>query len=547
MILGKIYLQKYTWLDTTEVEERNYYSEETAIISPKIEITELLIAGSLSDIQLTKEAINTNDSKLYLESGNVKFSLLDATTNSISPLTISEYLGIYEYNNLIKFIVTIEDNHNNELFKGMLYRNGLDYNERKNNILDILVVSLEQEYKNYYQNKFLFDIGFNTLLNINHTGFKAKLLSSLLNELFPTIEIVMSDSILNYYVARNPYLYKPNTRFYHDMVNIRSGYESFNRDKISRMTYLNSLCVSMGWVWYIYNEKLYIKNRHELDFTERVINWNTEVMNHSVMNVTPDISFDFITIEDGRFFSNGVLLSVATAYATLQSLQGVRKKLFKQNIGYDNNTQPFNNMTLDGNTYQLNYANYTNIYLDSENNKHTFRRYNIYQPSPNVTSEVNEYSQNRTLQLSPYVCSQENGAGLDISLARTTGGYIDIGNGNFFVTNIPQGNNDFRYTGNAGQALFLYDAGLDRYITYDDYTNLRYYNTFADNFQRFSSYNEQILFEVEINGLITNPLQTFKFSGYPYYNLSNINFSLQSLSYNLNKRTSKLILQKDIG
>ena len=545
MIRGKIYIQKYSWADTVPVTERNLYSDATVSISPRIEITDLLISGSLSEIEYTKEAINANDNKLYLESSNFSFNLLDATNSGLSPLTVSDYLGLYEYDNTYKFVITVEDNHDNIYIKGLLYKDGISYQDRKNNIISLLAVGFENEFKDYYQNSKLPDLSFNTLLNINLSGFKARLLKSVLQDLF-NIDVEFSSSILNYYISRTPYYYKPHTDFFRQLINIRSGYECFRRDEITKMTFLNSICLSMGWVWYIYNDVLYIKNRHERNYTERVINWETEIMNHSVKNVQPDITFDNVLIDSGSFFSNGTLLSPAYSTASFQSLQGQRMSVYKSEIGYDNYIQPFYNLYLDGTTYNIGYNNYTTIYQNSDNNKHTFKKYNVYQPQPAITNEVFEYPDNRTLLLTPYVNTQDNAGGIDITLARTTGGYIDIGNGNFFSTNIALGDNDFRYTGNAGMSLFLYDSDIDKYITYDDYTNLRYSNTFKDNFAKYSKFNERIMFEVDVNGLITNPLLSFKISNYPYWSIENDTFSLQALSYDLNRNTSKLILQKDL-
>lgn len=91
---------------------------------------------------------------------------------------------------------------------------------------------------------------------LNLAGLDFKTAERIINYNF-TNQILSEDSkvfLRDYFIADNPYTYANSSRFQDyggTTIHIRTGYKCFYQDEISRFEWFDSLCLSMGWVWFL--------------------------------------------------------------------------------------------------------------------------------------------------------------------------------------------------------------------------------------------------------------------------------------------------------
>lgn len=541
----KILCQKYTWLDEVEIKDVNFFSNGQRVVSPPIDLTDYLIKNSLGKFTLGIQNIDSGDFSLYIESGNVSFQLLNGKEWQYGQ-GISEYFGVYNLNKRQKFLVKFITDDGQQVFEGIIYGHNLDFLNRESEVLSVLVVGFEKEFKDYYSNIRLKEVsGWTNLPGISLQGLQVIPLIDVLEQNFNSefLQIELSPALLNYKVAKYPYFYTPIPQFNGGTAFIKTGYESFRRDLCSTFDWINSTVLPMGWVYFFEGRKLHIKNLYELSYDVQVIDFEKTNITHSVENEIDDAVIENIIIDDGKYYSNGYLLTPTTSnpypgFSTAQYVGGERKNVFSYQHDFSSRTLPWRNITFNGiDIYKIFYGNKTNIYLDTTEGGYRFREFTVWLPIPTVTYKEYFYDKNKTLKISPYIVSERNAGGLDINNARQSGGYLDIGNGNFFTSNIQMGDNDFRYTGSAANSLVLYNELTDKFETYFDYIQKP---AFSNNMAKYLRNDAQLIFTLEVGELITSLAKTVLLNNYSFFILNGKKFTLQGLEFDIVKKTSSL-------
>lgn len=538
----KMLCRKYKWTDETDMRKVNFFSDSThKIAGQEIDLLDFMVDNTFSGIESNIENIDPSDYSLYIESANMSLQVWNRKEIS-SNFYISDFFGIYTFNTKLKFLVSFFDDNNQLIFKGIIYKDGVKFPVRETEHLVLNVVSFEKEFKEYFKTEKLKACDF--IDNPDLRGFASAGLAGILNVNLNSsfTNINLHEGVNNWNVVKHPYMFYPWPGFRNAFIFCKTGYESFRRDECTIYDWLNSTCLPMGWQWFFYNGQFHIKERADLSYPVLELNYDNTFIEHSIDNKILDQRIDNVIIDDGEFYSNGRLLSpVSVGYLGGQKyLGGERKIIYSGKNYYSNDSLPFQSLQYySGNQYELHYGNkfVRSVFRGTD---HDFIEVSVYQPEPNISGRPFSYSSNNSLWLKPYINSQNHAAGLDITLARVSGGYIDIGNGNFFATNIPMGNNDFRYTGHAANSLYRYNSALGRQELYSDYIRTQ---TFRNNFKKFTlaeAQLQQIPLIIKTNQIITNPLQVVKILNYPYYNFAVKLMSIQGLKCDPFTRQSEI-------
>jgi len=484
-----------------------------------------MIDNTFSGLEHNIENIDPTNNKLYIETANLSLEVWNRKQITDN-FFISDFFGVYNYNTKLKFLVLFFNNNNKLIFKGIIYKSGTNFPVREHERLKLTIVSFEKEFKEYYKNKFLKEVEFNP--DPDHYGYQTAGITGIIRANLDSafIRVNLSEGINNWSMTKYPYLFSYAPGYSFQFINSKTGYESFRRDNCSIYDWLNSFCLPMGWIWLFYNGEFYIKERCDLSFPVLEIDYNHSNIEHAIENRLNDIRVDNIIIDDGNYYSNKRLLS-PVGPGGIQYLGGTRKNVYSNINYYNNKNQPYYSIGFTPNVYEIQYNNKTMIFLDEGEKDFRFHEYSVYQTGTQINRKLVTYPRNNTLILNPYINSEQNAAGLDISLARTSGGYIDIGNGNFFASNIPMGNNDFRYTGHAANSLVRYNSQMGLNEQFPDYI-LR--QSFKRNFAPFIRSEQEILMTIKTNLEITDPFQVIKIKNYPYYDFGNKLMSIQGLN-----------------
>ena len=92
-------------------------------------------------------------------------------------------------------------------------------------------------------------------------------------------------------------------------------------------------------------------------------------------------------------------------------------------------------------------------------------------------------------------------------------------------------------TGHAGHSVVTYNSVTGKLQTYEFYSQSE---NFKANFKKFVKTNEDVILEIEVAELITNPLQRIHIDNFPYYDIDSKDFIIESLSFNYFDKTTIL-------
>ena len=289
----------------------------------------------------------------------------------------------------------------------------------------------------------------------------------------------------------------------------------------------------MGWVWFFYLGKLVMRERRDNDFPIRHIDYNKLIIRNGLTNRVEQFQCANVIIKSGEYFGTAT---------DIYYNRGGTDTIYSNTNDYTNITFPF---------YKLNFSS-PNSYFTTPNSNHIYRvnasqdewRYsysrNRYTTAINssVTGIEWNYDIKKTIIISPYICSKDNAGGIDTLNARTnTGAYY--GNGNFYYAAAREdtGTSKILYTGHAGHSVVTYNSVTGKLQTYEFYSQSE---NFKANFKKFVKTNEDVILEIEVAELITNPLQRIHIDNFPYYDIDSKDFIIESLSFNYFDKTTIL-------
>lgn len=548
----KIHLYRADWTDTVgdAIENANYFSGVEPVWTPYFDGHTHLIESSLDEIEYTREQYTADTDELFLASGNVRFELstIERMTNGQS---LVDFFSVYDSRPLVKWMVEILDG-NFLKFRGMIYKNAVSMSDRQRDVITVTAISMEREFKDFYSNKPLPNLQWNVDIPEPYDdlvdtlpGFQLIKLGDAIRFMFDSfnLSVDIDDGIDSYYMIYLPYLYGHDLeKFRFGQMHMKTGYYNFQADKVSCFNWLNSLCLSKGWMWFFYQSQLTIKPRQSVSYANIDLDYNTTVMNHDVSSSYNDGgSIDTVIIDDGQFRDKDDTL--LTYYQIAQKpvhVDGQRCRVYSVRKQYNNRCVPYFNLELVPSVnpqYRVNLFNCNTVKFvnESTNNIERFGRYEFEDITigtiivPTTTKRV-EYFKPRIVRLSPIINSDDNMCGLDVTNARNTGGAV-YGNGNYIYSGHDAGTNGFWHTGNPGNSVFKYNSGVGLFDTYDDYCSG---TEFANNMKPLLRNGVDVQFEITTDGVQSYPLVNYRLLNYPYANDGlPIPLTLDKLKYNL--------------
>ena len=549
----KILVKKYTWLDTELPEDVNFFSTATPVIAPAVDIYPFMIEDSLGRFKYKMENLDAGDNKLYLEIPNVSYKLSNLKEYQTYQY-MADFFGVARPAERQKFSVKITGDANENLFDGFIYKSSVNFPNRANEELDVLNVGLEKEWVEYFSNKSLEEVSFNTSFNFPFPGLQTANLADVIRQNFTNSQytINISSEIEEYSIVKNPYLYAPIETFTNNTLFFKTGYDSFRRANCSKFDWFNSVCISMGFVWGFYDGELFVRNRVDVTLPVHNIDYNRTFINHGIENTLLDKSVDNVIINDGQFFSNKAqlinLVPLGSDYYPFVYLGGERRRVFSEANFATTNVTPFLRIDFNISRYQVIFNNRTLIYEKEISNSSKFTNWSLNESGVlDAFPYPYNYRNDATLNLTPYVLDLELGAGINLEFARRNiGGQIgnppvnNIGYGNFYIIGDDYSDEEFYYTGHAGNSIYKYNSDSEMYETYDDYCLTE---TFSNNFRKFLRTSEQTIIPVELGELITNPFQRINVTNYPYADINNRPLFSQGLEFDYKAEKSFMKLQ----
>lgn len=567
----RLLCKKYRWDSSTDTNDVNFYSSAVPSLIETLDLYDYLVKDSLSPFGYDPEGVDS-ENNLVIKASNVSFRLKNDISEIARVTKLQDFFEIYNVNDYIKFRFEFYEDDSAEMtFRGIIYKDGVSFSERSNDIIDTTVLGYEKEFKDYYINQTLEspDLwqgsggSINNPISIN--GFKFFAFNYALNQIFEGVSFAANTFLNTYYLAEKPFTYAAdnpsNSTWFEELENfmhIKTGYACYYLDGINKYDWFDSLLSSKGWLWYFKNGQMIIKQRASNEITDTTTIDFAEVgIEDSIKNEIITYAVDTVIMENGRYYDNsnpntgdlrnaGLLIGFDIATGKARDVSSSDRIIFSSKE-YSNNQIPFRNFWKQGsNNYTIGgfpTHNFTE-YLGEQGTSHQFKTVSMILSAgtgDQYTFSESHYNYNvsNTLTINPVINSVNNSGGIDRQNPRAdTGAYY--GQGNFFyAANQVNTNGHIYYNGNPGNSLFKYEVNTNKYINYETECKRQ---QFKDNFKPFLRGNNQVIFEMEVKQLITDPAQNIIITNYPYKDLSGKIFSIQKLSFDYINKTSQLTL-----
>ena len=553
---------KYKWDTGTEDIDINFFSDVEPTTLGSYDLYEYYVDETMSEIEYSIEDIDI-DNTLYLKTSNLQLNVYDDNV-------LIDFFECYNANKYFKWKLNYYE-EDTLIYSGIIYKDGINIDSVEDKILSLIVIGYEKEFKDYFQNKQLeSSASFPTSTGVatNHlpnlTGLRFYGARTFFKHLFANIsfygETSSSHWLNNYYISEMAYTYSPNTNFYDygNVIHIKTGYDCFYNDGISKMTFYNSMLLGYGWIWFFYLNQLVISERAAMDYSILEIDCEEVEVSQSLKHNYNQFQVDNVVIDNGEYFDKdnnftntyscfGFFDANRPETQRSHSLIGHSSMIYSSSVNYSNRVRPFRSMVYGGtsnNTYLMDFRSHR-LTRNVSSDEFNFTVEKIYLPQQSSgylafeSSKVN-YSTQKTLRIIPYINSRANSAGFDSHNPRANSGAY-YGNGNFYsAANQPITDSHGLYNGSPSNAVIYYDADLDKYVNYEMYAQT---DKFKRNFKKFLKTNDEVIIQIEVKQLITNPLQTIKLVNYQDADFTDKTFSIINLSFHPIDKISTLTLQ----
>lgn len=540
-------------------------------------MADYLLKDGLSPITYSRIAVDENNAMHY-ESGGVTLRCSNtlygygSTANyaGLSETLLHEFFEVHNSADAFLFTVEIRESDRDELlFAGVIRKDGITFDERRNEILNIEALSLDKEFQDYFSGQLLPDFdnipASSVVAQLTLDGQSYARLTDVIRAMFPGVSFNFSSShfAYRYFMAKRGYMYAPVSsalRGTNTLV-IPAGYESFYLDKIDCFTFFNSLLMSMGWRWGFEGTTCKVKKLYdatetitEIDFEDSFISHSMSFeVRHSIRNVIMD-GVEFYGTNTERISNAGTAMNTLffDNYYGIQGLSyyylgGVNHKIFDGAISpVTNSSQPFRNLLLrnivGGAVYDRDFSGDTVSIQSDQEIEGKYKRtliQNITLLSWYANDELGSivYDDNHTLYLRPYMNSGNNGTHLDISVARRTNNQY-YGNGNAYNAAQDAGNNGIYSRGNPGSTLLR----LANDLVYEDYNYYTNSQEWRDQMKTLTGSGDRLRMEVLLHGLITGINARYSIDNYPYHDIEGVMFTAEKTELDLINNTTKLSL-----
>ncbi len=544
----KILCRGFRWDEGTDINEINFFSAEPR--TPVTDEVDLMdFAVELGELEYNFDDVDDEKGygSLFFTSGNITVKVTDG---EIHGLKMSEFFKIYEDTQYIKYRVRLL--YNDELlFQGTVHQDGLKEKFSQDNesqTIEVLIVGFEKEMKDYFNTKPLIDPeNVPWLWNSYYVGGGARpgaYSEYIKHRQFPlVVEGLFDNNFINsfdydndineWFVAKEGrFVISPHTdnRLHHT----KQGYERFWQDRCTRWKWLEWICNSMGWVYFIWKDTFYMRNRSGFSLPVTEIDYNS-IIEYEIGKRKPSLTYDYIMFLAGAYYGgDGAMIGRG-------EFRGERPVILCNKQTFYRNTNHFNQANgVIGIGYAIdNSVGYKFSKYESEDNS-IFSMYNI----EHVRSGSNGYDiYSIPIEQEKILKIDVGGSGKSWSRMRLDEGQdypYDNGVGN--LTNW-----DLTYTGGSGDCLMKILENAKQSLNYsgrygaDGYVNSQ---QFANNYAKFWDNKTNHFMTVELAQLITNPMQNFRIinSGHEFFDSSD--WGIQSVKLNLIEGSTELELLK---
>ena len=539
--------------DTEDLTDVNFFNPDVTITQlAEVDLYDYLILDSMKDNSYKAPNVSEVNQSYYFEANGVQFDLSGAKDINY----MIDFFEITTQSIKYKWLLNQYNENGDLIFCSIISKENIKVPSMEERVINVQSTAYELEFRTWNQERPLFSLtGWN---NDFVENFQSRPLPLVLNDIFLNdflTQIVLDGDIQGWQVAKRGYLYLPLTIFFEGRMDILSGYDSFVYQQLSCFEYLNSLCKSMGWKWFFYLGKLYIKNLYTEQGEIIDIDYNSlgrdGVIETGIENTFMNLKVGNVILDNGNI-SGG---SATTAYFSYGSPQtnlfigGDRKIVFSKDF-YQNLSLPAEKYVLVGTDsssgfgYARIFPPETNLLQYKDDNLNQYRFNNILLTAVGVEplSNLTNYSQNTTLIIE-VASNTERVMRIDEDNVRYNEDGID--NGNFEANgNDPfVSNTDLQYSGNVGAMLYKYEPTLEKYVTYQWY--VRYSQQFIDNFKTYLGSDLLQLFTVKGDGIQYSPLNRYRIINYPPELIPNLEdkiLNMQFLSFNQFEQTFELRL-----
>lgn len=561
----RLAVTKYTCPAGTEIEDVNYFSDVTKTIEGTIDLNDYLITDGLSSIVYTTSKVESGE--FYIEAGDVRIKASNtisgyATTTdygSLSETLLTEFFNIFTVTNLSIFKLQVYDDDNILIWTGIIRRETVKIPNRADEILNIDAVSLDKEFVEYFQNQQL--PGFNqfpiaNLTNvINLNGLKFTTFDAALRVIFAGVTISVNQEIGdNYFMANVAYTYSPVSMVRdYNTLHLKSGYDQFVLDFIDPVTWLKSVCLPMGWVFYFDNETLRIEKRAAVDDTAEEIDYATEVISSGQTFIKGLISA--VIIDEGEYYGadSSATLDRSTAMHVVTSdedifqyIGGITPIVYSDiEESLFNYGRPFRYLdvaSIGGNEfgYTRRFSNWNMRLQSLENFPNQFATRFVFGVEYGFNYQFRRfnYPDNNSITLRPYIVSPKYAVSVDIRNSRNNSNEF-YGNGNSYTGQHNAGDNGIYMRGTAASSLIRLNPDLNKLENYQYYANSP---EFAKQFKTLTGGGNMVQLNIVLHGIYTDQQTPYKIINYTYKEFDNYTFYCQELEIDLLSRTTEMKL-----
>lgn len=540
----KILCQGYKWDDSIPLQQCNFFSSAyREPFTPEIDLMDFVIKGGLGEIKYDMDDSDSDNgiNALFFVSGNQTLRLSGIKEINSDFPTLKEFFEIKsDISDRHSYLVRVYHGHS-LIFQGTVYQNSLKYpynNTNDSEVITCIITGFESEMKNHFSNEKLKNDEGIFWVRIGDTIHVRQFLDILtMNFQNPFITLYeLEPEIQDYWVARHPrFIQRNDVGFWHN----RQGYERLKWNN-SKWNWFVSTLNCMGWIFYIYRDTLYIKNRSsysaplvEIDFSE--------LKSYELGKRKPNETFDYIMLIDGAYYGGNGAFFGDPALSSINGerpFKGERPVILTNKTTLYRNTSHFSSVNgSDGSGYSLNSNAHYRFSKYRSENESIFSMYNIYHTGSGFDfgADIINIEQSKILRLNGGSSSNnwwrvELSQGLDSAYDNAA---------NF----PPNNNNQMTFTGCAGSALIKRNPlnGNLMSLNYEQYVNSE---KFLNNYAKYLDSKSAIFMSAKKSGIVTNPLQDFKFinSGDSFFD--NARFSITSLSIDLEKEETTFDLTK---
>lgn len=575
--------KKYQFTLPPVPNERNWFSVETKTLIETIDLADYLVKDGLGRLKYATSRQDEQNTQ-YIESGSTEISVLNmiegwgSLGEYVVTNKLTDFFEFYNFTEQFIFYIEIREDERSEIiWAGVVRKEGISIPDRKSEVLEITILSLDKEFADYYSNKSL--VSFDEFPEVNMrfqlTGLRFTTLDWIFLKNFPNVNFTFTTPtfISDYRVAERGYFYAPMSFLFNhylegtDTLSLMAGYEQFYLDNLNRYEYFNSIMLGMGWRWYFKGDTMYIQRRYELENDITQIDFEDSFIGHGVSHESIN-TIKQVAVYSGEIYGarNAVIdteptamnlayLPPVVAALNYYYLGGHAWKIYKDKYEGGNYNFPYDELQFvqsgiigepDRGAYIPQHNGEVITVADraeergGQDDKLTLKKISNVIVFWNALENVETFSfaDTETINLKPYSVSQANGFHLDISQARKTNNQF-YGNGNAYNAAQDAGNNGIYSLGTPATGLLKYNGTSTKYEDYNYYLST---DEFQSNMKTYTGGTDKIIINCVVNGIYTTVGARYQITNYPYANIAGVTFVAESVEADLMNEVTTLKL-----